>query len=465
MANITRENIGQLHDRINVTVSKADYSATFDKKLKEFSKTANIPGFRKGMVPAGLVKKMAGQSLFSEVVMNCISENLDKYIKDEKLVFFGRPLLATENNNARIDMNSSNDVTVGFEIGIKPDITIPAVESKATITRYRIPVTDDMFADEVKNLLRKAGREEVKEAVSFKEDVLYFTVNECDADGNITGEEQKETKNLPVEKFPASVQDSVMGKIKDSVMVINPKTACTADELIMFINALGVHKSNADKNYLLKIDNVYEVFPAEFGVELYERVFPSLAFTDADHFKVEYRKEIQRQLDNFTEQRLHAEMHEMLVHTTEIPLPEAFMKRLLVENREDNSQPMPTAEEVEQSYVGMQHTLKWQLIAGELAGKFGINVSREEIKNDIGARMKSYYGMSFDEEIPWLDQYVEKTMKDENTVTQTFERILDYKIFKALEQVLTISENEVTDKEFIALPDAHSKYHHHEHAH
>src|ERR1700720_803572 len=124
MATVTRENIGLLTDKITVNIAKGDYLPSFEKALKNYSKQANIPGFRKGMVPAGLIKKMYGNSVFTDEVLRTVEKELTTYMSNEKLEIFAQPLPLPENDARQIDMNKPDEYSFAFEVGLKPDFVL-----------------------------------------------------------------------------------------------------------------------------------------------------------------------------------------------------------------------------------------------------------------------------------------------------------------------------------------------------
>src|SRR6476620_10549257 len=125
MATVTRENIGLLNEKITVTVAKDDYLPSFEKAIKSYSKQANIPGFRKGMVPVGMVKKMYGSSVFADEVIKSVEKGLQDYMSSEKLEIFAQPLPLPENDPSKLDMNQPAEYAFAFEVGLKPEITLP----------------------------------------------------------------------------------------------------------------------------------------------------------------------------------------------------------------------------------------------------------------------------------------------------------------------------------------------------
>src|SRR6187551_179793 len=147
MASVARENIGVLNDKITIKVSKDDYFPTFEKKLKEYSKTVNMPGFRKGMVPAGMIKKMYGPSIYTDEVLKTVEKQLYTYLDTEKPDIFAQPL-ALDADIRKLDLNSPADYEFGFEIGLKPSFEIAPLD-KADVTFYKVQVTEEMIQEEV----------------------------------------------------------------------------------------------------------------------------------------------------------------------------------------------------------------------------------------------------------------------------------------------------------------------------
>ena len=153
MATVTRENIGLLTDKIVVNVSKGDYLPSFEKALKQYGKQANIPGFRKGMVPAGLIKKMYGSSVFTDEVLRTVEKELTTYMSNEKLEIFAQPLPLPENDARQIDVSNPSDYSFAFEIGLKPVFSLADLGS-APLTFHKVAVTPEMIDEEVEQIGR-----------------------------------------------------------------------------------------------------------------------------------------------------------------------------------------------------------------------------------------------------------------------------------------------------------------------
>lgn len=467
MATVTRENIGTLHDKLTVKLVKDDYMPAFEKTLKQYAKTANVPGFRKGMVPAGMLRKMYGQSVFNEEVIRSAGKKLEDYMTSEKLSIFAQPMILPNENMAKLDMNKPDDIDFSFEIGLKPEFDIPAIKNKAALTRYKISVTDKMMDDEIERIKRRYGKVESQESASDKEDIIYATYEPCDEAGNVTdpdlpaGQAGKKIEDTEVlDKMPAKLKAMVMGKKAGDSMVFRPADVCTEDELKAFLkDPLKSGEEAAQQHYKLTVSKVGKLIPQELGPELYAQVFQHIEVKDETDFREKVKVELQREFDRITGERLHNEIFEMLVHNTPISLPAAFLKRWM---REGGEKPK-SAQEVEQEYGGFEHQLIWQLISDKLMHDNGISVSMEDVKKDIKTRVLAYFGLGADDEgqAPWMESYMAKVMKDEKMIDETYHRMVTAKLFSFLEMQFTIGEKEIEEEAFFKLADAHAAHHHH----
>lgn len=177
MATITRENIGVLNDKITVKVNKEDYLSSFEKSLKKYSKSANIPGFRKGMVPAGMIKKIHGQAVFTDEVLRTVEKELTKFMDDQKLDIFAQPLPLADNDARNLDVNNPAEYTFGFEVGLKPDFRVADL-SKETLNVYKVEVTDEMVNQQIVKLQKGYGKKKDPAGGDDDENIEKAELNE-----------------------------------------------------------------------------------------------------------------------------------------------------------------------------------------------------------------------------------------------------------------------------------------------
>lgn len=460
MATVSREKIGKLHDKVTVKLEKEDYVPSFEKSLKQYAKNINVPGFRKGMVPAGMVRKMYGQSIFTDEVLRTAGTKMEEYLKNEKLQIFAQPMAMPENSAAGFDMNNPKEVDFSFEIGLKPEFEITTLGGKQELTRYRVVISDKLLDDEVTRLQRRFGNPEPQEKVSDKENIIYSTFQECDADGNIAeGAAVIEDTEL-MDKLPVKIQEKIMGIKPEDTVVIQPKADCTEEELPVFMkDSLKLPVEDAERHFVMTLTKVSMLQPHELNEELFNKVFQGAEIKDEAGFRDMLRAELGKEYDRMTRERLQNEMYEVLVHKTDIELPVDFLKRWLAEGSEERKSP----EEVEKEFPTFDHQLRWTLISDKLLIDNNIEVTREEVMDDIRGRVLQYFGMGPDADVadtPWMDDYMVKVTKDEKTMDETYRRLLYDKLFTHLEGEFKIVDKEIDEESFFKLANAHEAHTH-----
>lgn len=452
MATVSRESIAPLHDKITVKLAKEDYLPSFEKSLKQYAKQANVPGFRKGMVPAGMVKKMYGQSLFTDEVLRQASRELETYLNNEKVAIFAQPMAIPTEEPLRLDMNAPADVDLQFEIGLKPELEIPAFSNGTTLTKYKIAASDKMLDDEIDRIQRRFGKEENPETITSKENILYATIE-------ATGSTPIEAVRL-IENLPAKLQEQLIDKKVGDVITLTPAEIAEGNELATFLkDVLKAGEEAAQTTYTLTITKVGQVIPAELNTELFLQVFPNEMIADEGTFREKIRQELSKEFDRISNDRLNNEIFELLVHNTPIQLPVDFLKRWMKEGQESGKP--KTDREVEQEFPGFEHQLRWTLISDKVILENGIQVTEKEVMDDIKGRVLAYFGMEAGEEAPWMEGYMQKVAKDEKTLNETYRQMLFNRLFEFLHTKFGVAEQEIGEEEFFKLPDAHTAHHHH----
>src|SRR5574339_879357 len=223
MATVTKENIGLLNEKLTLKLEKTDYLPAFEKSLKDYSKKANSPGFRKGRVPASRIKKMYGASVFTDEVLRSVDRELIKYLEQEKLDIFAQPL-PVEMDIRQLDMNNPADYTFHFEVGMKPEFSLPDL-SKSKLTRYKVKVTDEMISNEITRLQNRYGNMAEPETVDSEDHILNVSFIESDADGNAIEGGIIKDNSILVKYFAESLRSKWIGRKKDDFEVLQLKTA------------------------------------------------------------------------------------------------------------------------------------------------------------------------------------------------------------------------------------------------
>lgn len=460
MATVTRETIGKLHDKVTVKLTKEDYVPSFEKSLKQYAKNVNIPGFRKGMVPSGMVRKMYGQSIFTDEVLRAAGTKIEEYLKEQQVQIFAQPMAMREGTPPSLDMNNPTEVDFAFEIGLKPEFEIAALNGKKELTRYKVQVSEKLLDDEIVRLQRRFGKAEPQDNVTDKENIIYATFTKCDANGNVEeGAAPIEDTEL-MDKLPVKIQVLIMGKKADESVVIQPKAVCTEEELPVFMkDSLKLPVEAAENHYKMTLTKVSLLVPAELNEELYNQVFQNAEIKDEAAFRDMLRTELSKEYDRMGRERLQNEMYEILVHSTNLDLPVDFLKRWMMEGNEKPK----SAQEVENEFPSFDHQLRWTLISDKLIIENNINVTRDEVLEDIKGRVMAYFGMNAEmaEDTPWMDDYMAKVIKDEKTMDETYRRLLFDKLFTFLETKFVVVDKDIDEESFFKLQSAHDEHHHH----
>lgn len=460
MATVTRENIGLLNDKITVKVAKEDYLPSFEKALKNYSKQANIPGFRKGMVPTGMIRKMHGQSVFVDEVLRSVEKQLSDFMVNEKLDIFAQPLPLPENDSRQLDFNNPVEYAFAFEVGLKPEFKVADLAT-AKLPFKKIIVTDEMVNEELERLQLRNGNMTEPETVTSDENVLNVTFVETDANGNIIEGGATKENSLLVKYFSDSYRPSLMGKKKDDVINIQLSNAFDAKEREWILGDLGLSKEDpaaADKFFNLTITKVGLVEKAPLDEKLFSTVFPGKEISEEAGFREALKEDIQLQLDAQSRNQLFDTIYHYLLDKTEISFPETFLKRWM----QNGGEKPKTEQEAEQEYPSFSNSLKWTLIVDQLVKENNIEVKPEEIREFAKAQLFSYMGNmnmgQLDTEQPWVNDYVERMMKDRKFVEDSFHRIQTDKIFAFAESKVEKDEQPISLEEFQQMQAEH---HHH----
>ncbi|MEN9570397.1 MAG: trigger factor [Bacteroidota bacterium] len=451
MATVARENIGLLNDKITVKLSKEDYLPSFEKKVKEYSKSANIPGFRKGMVPAGIVKKMYGPSIYADEVIRTVEKELYGYLQTEQPDIFAQPIPINP-DASKLDFNNPADYEFGFEIGLKPSFELADL-SKAPLTLHKVKTTDEMVQDEVARMQVKAGKMTEPEVVDNEENVLNIQFTQTDADGNeVEGGISKENSVI-LKYFTPAVAAQLQGKKVGDSIVAKLSDSFEGDKLHALQHDLGLgHDAAGDQFFKLVIVKIGLVEKRAMDETFYGEVFPGAAIATEEEFKNKLKEEIDQYWLAQSRNQLHDQLYHFLLDETNMEFPASFLKRWL----QTGGEKPKTADEAEAEFPMFSQQLKWTLISDKIIKDNQLEVGAEELKESMKAEIMRYFGaMSLGEDQSWLDSYVERMMKDEKHVDTTYRRLVTEKLFNWAESKVNPAEKEVSAEALNAMQHNH----------
>lgn len=458
MATVTRENIGVLNEKIVVKVAKDDYLPSFQKAIKDYSKKANIPGFRKGMVPVGMVKKMYGSSVFADEVIKSVEKGLSEYMTTEKLQIFAQPLPLPENDSPKLDMDQPAEYQFSFEVGLKPEFSIADLGA-AQLTRYKVEVSEEVIKKELEGLLDRASKLIDAETITSGENVIDVAVAESDADGKVNEEVKTTTASLDVKNFTEEYRSQLMNKKAGDVLTIKLLNAFEESDKALILTSLKLAEEteeNADKFFNLVITKVSLLEKATLNQEFFDQVFPGKDITTEDGAKELIKNEIDAQWEAQSRNQLFDQIYHELLKHTQITFPEDFLKRWMLNGTEKAK----TQEEVENEFPAFSNQLKWTLITDKLVQDNSIEVLPDDLHNFAKNQLLSYMGGSnINIDQPWVNDYVERMMKDKKFVEDSYHRIQTDKIFSWAETQVNATEATISDDEFKKMLEGHKHEH------
>jgi len=459
MATIHRESTGPLTERIDVTVSREDYLPGFEAALKQYAAKANIPGFRKGMVPTGLVRKMYGPSVFADEVVRTVEKELTAHLRNDGRAIFGQPLPSPDNDLGALDPKAPAEYRFSFDIGLKPDFTLADLPS-APLVRYRVDVTEEMVGEEVDRLRRKHGRMTEPETVSDEENVLNLRFEACDEAGQPAEDAKAHDNSLLVRYFKADFRPRLMGLRKDDSLTLRIGEAFEDKEADWVLSDLKLDKEDPaarQQPYRITLTRIGLVEKAAMDEELWKQAFPHMELKSEQAFRDQVRAGIQEQFDAQTESHLHHELYHVLLERTAIELPEAFLRRWLREGQEKPK----TEEEAEAELPDFLRQLRWTLVTEKIVNDNAISVSREEVMDQMRGEVLGYFGgMGLAQgQFEWIEGYVDRMMKDRQQFEGSFRKVQTEKVFRWAAAHANPTEKVVSLEAFRLEQEAHRHEH------
>ena len=457
MATVTSENIGLLNEKIIVTVTKEDYYPEFEKGLKEYSRKANIPGFRKGMVPAGVLKKMYGNSLFVEQVVKVAEKQLVRFLENQSYKILGQPIPNEDSELQNINFNNIVDYTFNFEIGIEPQIDTDL--NKANLIRYKIAVTEKFIDDDLENLRYKFGKYSEPATVNSSENYLTIDLDASDADGNILNEaDVAKPVSLFVKNFNEPYQSALSGKAIADTFVFKFSNAFTESEETKILNDLQAEKDAlADAYFKATITRIALQEPADLNEEFYKKAFPNTDIKSEEELRAALKEEIASNFYDHSKGQIHDQIYHHFLDHSNIELPMQFLRRWISLNLRDKNLSEEEVEKNVQSYI---KSIIWAMVIEKYVTEFGISIEKEDFVAHAKEKLLSYmqgYSLGESANNEWIDSYATNMLKDKKFMEESYYEIRSKKVFDELDKKITTTEKDI---EFEAFRDMMHNHHH-----
>ncbi len=445
--NITTQKVDELNAVLTMKIEQADYEAKLNETLKGYRKQAEIKGFRKGMVPMGVVKKLYGKAALAEEVNKVVSENLYKYLVDEKLNILGDPM--PSDKQAAIDWDTDLEFEFTFDLGMAPEFDLE-ISDNDVVPYYTIKVDDDMLNKRIESLTANGGEFKVSD-VAEEDCMLKVDFNQVDEDGNLLPEGVSAidatflTKTIKDEE----VSKAILGKKKDDKVIVEiSKAFPNAADLA---SMLKIEKEVAEKvegKCELTITEVSKFHNAELNQEFYDKNYGAGVIKTEEEFKAKLTEEIAADLVYESDYKFGIDLKEALAAKYKLQLPTEFLKRWL-----DATNKELTAEQIEKEWPMFEKDLEWQLIKDKVIREKEIKVEHEDMLDmakQVTLGQFRQYGIAHlpEEE---LNKFANQLLENEEQRNKIAENKKDEKVQKALKEMVKLEAKEVSAEEFTKL--------------
>jgi trigger factor len=446
--NITKENIDDLNAVLRVEIKKADYEENVEKTLKDYRKKANIKGFRPGMVPIGLVKKMYGKAVQLDEINKLVSESIQKYLTDEKIEVLGDPLPRIDEHE-QINFETQEDFAFSFELGLAPQFEIKLSE-KNKVTYYDLSVDDKMRNDYTSNYTRRFG-EFRKTDVTNDTDMLKGNIEAIDENGKPVPEglaAENTALTISVIKDDEIKKLFVEKKAGDSIDFDLRKALPNDYEIAGILRKQKDEVADINGNFRYTINEINRFVPAEVNQELFDKVYGEGVVKSEEEFTAKIEEEITKNLKRESEYKLMLDIKALVLEKTEFALPEEFLKKWLLKVNDKT-----TVEQIEQEFDNFRKDLRWQIIRNKVARENEIKITEEELHAEamnITRYQFQQYGLFYanDEQI---HNYAHEMLKRDEDAKRIADKILEEKAIEKLKEVVKLENKTVTVEEFNKL--------------
>lgn len=441
--NVSHNSIDKLNAVISIEIEKADYAEKVKKSLRSYGERANIPGFRRGHVPYGMLVKMFGKSVKAEEINRLVSESLYNYISDNKLNILGEPMTAEDQT---IDLDADENFTFKFDIALAPEINV-TVDKSIKVPYYNIAVSDDMIAKQDEMFRQRQGKQITVDAVTEERDLVKGSMIELE---NGTAKENGivvESTILSPAYIKAEKEKFNGVKVGDKV-VFNPAAACqdSMGELASMLNIDREKAADVKSDFEMTVTEITHLQQAEHNQEFFDGIFGKDNVKSEEEYTAKVREMIASQLTPESDYRFGIDARKAIEAAVgEIELPAEFLKRWLVATNEKY-----TEENIAEEYGKMEADLKWHLIKEHIAKAFEIKVADEDLKAlamSVTRQQFAQYGMA---NVPdeLLENYSQEMLKTKESRSQLIDRATEAKIQNAIKNAVTLEEKEISTEDF-----------------
>ncbi|GAB7257994.1 trigger factor [uncultured Polaribacter sp.] len=434
--NITKENIDALNAVVKVDIVAEDYQAKVDKILSDYRKKADVPGFRKGHVPMGMIKKQYGQSIMVDEVNKLLQESLNKFLTEEKLDILGNPLPRVQD-----DFNwDAETFSFEFELGLAPEFDVD-LKSKKKINQYNIVATEELLDEEVKNIQARYGKMSTLEEATEHSNVTGTFVNEE------KGIEKKSTFLVNDLKGKKNEKKVIGAKVGDVIELETKKLFEDNNKLQHILGVSADEIKDLDIKVTLTVEEITKTEPADLDKELFDKLFADGSVSSVTELREKIKEDAEKQFLQQADQHLLNSVIEHLIENTKFDLPADFLKKWLATAGE---KPL-TAEEAAAEYEKSEKGLRYQLIEGKIMKDNDIKLDYAELvdyaKGFIRTQMAQFGNMNPEEKE--LDEIAGRILQNQEEAQKLQTQLISQKLLAFYKENMTFKTKELSYEEFV----------------
>ena len=435
---IVREQREQNTSLIRVTVGQEDYREEVEKALREYKRKANIPGFRPGMVPMGIIKKMYGKGVLAEQSYRKASNSVFEYLQKENIDYLG-DVIPSEEQGA-FDFDSGTEFEFVFEIGEAPELKLDLSE-KDKLTYYKIKIDKKMHEDFRSNYLRRYGRLVDADAVTSDE-ALSVTLD--------NGEMKVEDAYVGLISMPEEERKPFIGKKVGDKMTVNVNELYrTPSQRAAVLQVKEGELEHIKPEFELEITRIRKFAEPELNEEFFKMAFPAGNMTTAEQFEAFIDEQIASELRRESDYLFTLEVRDYLVKKADLKMPEAFLKRWLYTINEGKF----TMEEIEKDFDQFLKMFTWNYIQKQIIKQENITVSADEATAEAKAFAQAQFAQYGMPSAPddMLAGYAKQILENKEQGQKIYEKLYETKVVEAVKAKIKVSEKSVSAEEFAKL--------------
>ncbi|MAO46346.1 MAG: trigger factor [Crocinitomicaceae bacterium] len=443
---ISQEPIDAQRAHVSVTLEKSDYEGRCVDSLKAHRKQAQMPGFRKGKIPMGLIRKQYGKSVLADELNKLLAEALQKHVEENKLDVLGNPI-PSETLEDSGDWDNPDTFTFHYEIGLAPEIKLDL--KKAKFTRNTIPVDKKAIDGRIKDMQRQHGQVNDVEVAGDK-DMLLGTFVQLDENGEILegGIENRSSISLEFVEDKKTAKKLVGAKLNDVIVLDPQKVSQGHDDLARMLGITHDQAQALKGEFKFGVEEIKRLDEHTVNKELFDKIYPKGEVKDLKTFKSKIEKDLEEYFDRDAEWVFRRRFVVDLLDYMKIKLPDAFLKRWIMLT---NEKPV-TPEQLENEFAGYADSLRWQLVQKEVMSALDMKVTAEELEAEafkyIGAQY-AQYGMPMDEET--MSNVAKSMLAKEEERRRIADVIIERKVVDHLKTLVTIKEKSISYEKFAEL--------------